>query len=309
MKRFLFVLLIFIQYCSIAFAADQTLNDKTESTNPGSGDYMYLYTTAGTDRKVKLSNAFSHLGATSLTGLTDMGNATVTSGRMLVADGTKFNSVALSGSCSIDSAGVISCSGGSGSGATQLTGLSDVGSATATAGRLLVADGTKFQAVVMSGSCTITNAGVITCPNANGATQLTGLSDVGSATATAGRLLIADGTKYQSVSTTGSFTIQAASSNTNIPIGYKAAYTKTVSTMDCFTDSGTSVALTIKQCCSNYAQSVNCCNILFNSTTCDQDGGTASVVSGASVFTSGNVMRADIGTVTGTVNGLGVTIK
>jgi len=44
----------------------------------------------------------------------------------------------------------------------SLTGLSDVGSATATVGRILVADGTDFESVVMSGDATIDSTGSFT---------------------------------------------------------------------------------------------------------------------------------------------------
>lgn len=142
-----------------------------------------------------------------LTGLSDVGTATVVAGRMLISDGTKFQSVAMSGSCTLASNGAISCPAASG--ATNLTGLADVGSATISAGRLLIADGTKFQTVGMSGSCTITSAGVISCTD-NGATYLTGLADVGSATIAAGTLLIADGTKFQSKSISGDVTVTSA---------------------------------------------------------------------------------------------------
>lgn len=47
----------------------------------------------------------------------------------------------------------------------QLTSLSDIGTSTKTAGNVLIADGTKFQSVAMSGNCTITSAGVTSCSN------------------------------------------------------------------------------------------------------------------------------------------------
>src|SRR5437016_803124 len=139
--------------------------------------------------------------AKTLTGLSDVGSATIAAGRILVADGTKFQSVAMSQHCFITSSGQINCNGLGA--AKALTGLSDVGSATITAGNLLIADGTKYQSVAMSGSCTLTSAGVISCTSSGGATQLTGLSDVGSSTAGAGRLLINDGVKFQSVAMNG----------------------------------------------------------------------------------------------------------
>lgn len=48
-------------------------------------------------------------------------------------------------------------------GASALGDLSDVGTATATAGYLLVGDGSQFQGVALSGSCTLLANGVITC--------------------------------------------------------------------------------------------------------------------------------------------------
>lgn len=208
MKKIL--IFIFLLFSTNVFAADQELDDLTTKSPVVAGDRVYIRSDSGNgDQKVYVSTLLNS-GVGSLTGLADVGSATLTTGNILVADGAKFQSVTMGGSCTITSSGSISCSsGGGGSGASQLTGLSDVGSATATSGRLLVADGTKYQAVAMSGSCTITNAGVITCPNASGATQLTGLSDVGSATATAGRLMIADGTKFQSVAITGDITISS----------------------------------------------------------------------------------------------------
>ena len=144
----------------------------------------------------------------SLTGLSDIGSATITAGRILIADGTNFESTALSGHCTVNASGYVNCNGLTA--AKSLTGLTDVGSATITAGRLLIADGTKYQAVAMSGDCTLDSAGAIDCPTGSGATFLTGLSDVGSATITAGFLLIADGTDYQSVAVSGDVTITSA---------------------------------------------------------------------------------------------------
>lgn len=222
----------------------------------------------------------SGAGATSLTGLSDVGSATITAGRVLIADGTKFQSVGISGSVVLTSAGATTLAAntvgasqitdnsitidemgddsidssnvlnntlttddlGANSVASselasttvtagtflaanitvdgdgrinfaargQLTSLSDVTSSTPTAGNLLVADGTDWNSVAMSGDCTITSAGAIDCPSAVGATSLTGLSDVGSATITAGRILVADGTKFQSAQLTGDCAIDGS---------------------------------------------------------------------------------------------------
>lgn len=52
---------------------------------------------------------------------------------------------------------------GEDAGAQQLDELSDVNSATVTAGRLLVADGTEFESMALQGDCTMNGAGYITC--------------------------------------------------------------------------------------------------------------------------------------------------
>ena len=189
-----------------------------------------------------------------------------------------------------------------------LTGLSDVGSATITAGRILVADGTDFQSVAVSGDCTITSAGLVDCTGNLGATQLTGLTDVGSSTVGAGRLLINDGTKFQSVSTYFEQRISAASSDTNYPLVRGLAYAATANSLKCCIDSGTSALVTIKQCGSNYPVVPGVCNTIFAQTTCDQDCATQTVTTGASALTGGHDIRIDTGTVTGTVNNLTVTI-
>jgi len=81
--------------------------------------------------------------------------------------------------------------------AAALTGLSDVGSATVTGGRLLVADGTDFESVAISGDITITSAGVTTIQDSS--VQFDDTDFINTATATAGRLLVADGTDWESV--------------------------------------------------------------------------------------------------------------
>lgn len=200
--------------------------------------------------------------ASTLTGLSDVGSATITAGRLLIADGTKFQSKAVSGDITITSAGVTAIGTGL-VGPTQiastsvnagtysatsltvdadgritnafssgLTGLSDVGSSTVGAGRLLINDGTKFQSVSMNQHCFIQSNGAINCNGGGWAKTLTGLSDVGSATISAGRMLIADGTKYQSVSLSGDCTISSAGVVTCSIVGSQ------------FSTSGTNIYLT-----------------------------------------------------------------
>jgi len=243
-------------------------------------------------------------GATELTGLTDVGSSTVGAGRILINDGTKFQSISVNGDCFFTSSGRIHCS----SYASQMTGLSDVGSATISSGSLLVSDGTKFQSVALSQHCFIASNGQINCDGLGAAKTLTGLSDIGSATIQAGRLLVSDGTKYQSVATYYTERIAAASSNTNYPVIRQLPYSSTASILQCCIDSGTSALVTIKQCGSEYPVFQGRCNTVFAQTTCDQDCATTAVSAGASALTGGNDIRADVGTVTGTVNNLSITI-
>lgn len=71
------------------------------------------------------------------------GGTTATNGNILVADGNAFNSVTMSGDATINAAGVVSVST-PGVGASNLDDLADVTSSTATAGRILVSDGSAF---------------------------------------------------------------------------------------------------------------------------------------------------------------------
>lgn len=211
-------------------------------------------------------------GVVSLTDLSDVGTATITAGRILVADGTVFQSVAMGGDATLASDGSLSLSANSVSSNElsstgvssntylaanltvdadgrltnaargSLTSLSDVGTATITAGRLLVANGTVFQSVALGGDATLASDGSLSlATNSVAANELsstgvssntylaanitvdsdgrltnaargslTSLSDVGSATITAGRLLIANGTNFQSVAMSGDITITSA---------------------------------------------------------------------------------------------------
>ena len=96
---------------------------------------------------------------------------------------------------STNSDGKVACGSAA---ASSLTDLTDVNTATATAGNLLIADGTDWESVTVGGDATIAKNGIITI-NSN-AIALTDLSDVNTATATSGNLLVADGTDWESVS-------------------------------------------------------------------------------------------------------------
>lgn len=184
-------------------------------------------------------------GATSLTGLSDIGSATETTGNILISDGTKFQSVTVGGDTTMTSAGIVTIGNNKVSTAKltttgvtagtyssaevtvgvdgrvnhaasgSLTGITDVGSATKTSGNILVADGTKFQSVSMSGTCTLSSSGAINCPS-SGATSFTGLSDgPATITYTAGKILVADGTsRYEDVAMSGDASLVSSGSLT-----------------------------------------------------------------------------------------------
>lgn len=163
--------------------------------------------------------------STDLAGLTDVNTSTAIAGRLLISDGTDWESSALNGDASLNGAGFITIStightlnvGGSGTStfsgpivATSFNGLA-INSATATAGRMLIADGTDFESMAIQGDCTMNGAGFITCAGAGGGvTTLAGLTDVNTSTASAGNFLVADGTDFESVTLAGDATLNGA---------------------------------------------------------------------------------------------------
>lgn len=152
-------------------------------------------------------------GSVALSEVSGIGGATATIGKILIADGLNFNSVAMSGGATIDAAGVITVSG---SGATQLSGLTDVGGTTKTNGNILVADSLKFNSVAMSGDVTLTAGGLATIPT--GSVAFSEVAGVGGTTATIGNILVADGLSFNTVAVSGDATINAAGLLT-IPTG------------------------------------------------------------------------------------------
>jgi hypothetical protein len=178
-------------------------------------------------------------GSSSLLDLTDVASATVTAGRMLVADGTDWDSVAVTGDITIDGAGVTAVVANS----IALSDLSDVNTTTATGGKILVADGTDFESVTVTGDITFPASGVVVIGDdkvlermlkavdtpadeesltyetttgdfewqaAGAASALIDLTDVNTATATGGRILIADGTDWESMAVYGDVQMSAA---------------------------------------------------------------------------------------------------
>lgn len=103
-----------------------------------------------------------------------------------------------------------------GGAAISLTGLSDVSSSTKTAGNILVANGTNFASVSVSGAATLSSAGVVTTKD------------------------------------TKCINIDPASTTTDW-IMWKAPANITVTGVDCIVDASTSVVLTPNECNSNGA--------------------------------------------------------
>lgn len=167
MKKII-ALIILLLISSPAYATDRKVSAMTYKATPAANDSVYVVDNSGT-RASKQSSvaALLNSGAMSLTGLSDVTSTPRTAGNILVANGTNWVSVTMSGDATLAADGAISVVGGTG-GASSLTGLSDVGSAIVTSGYVLVADGTKYQTVPMSGDATIL---------ASGATSVTGGSD------------------------------------------------------------------------------------------------------------------------------------
>ncbi len=168
------------------------------------------------------AGSFTFKGAaTAMTGLSDINTATPTSGNLLIADGTDWESVNTSGDIDITYAGVTSIAAS----AVGTAELADINSATATTGKLLVGTGTKFDSISINeltedsgftsgdfipfwdtGSSTMDKVDYDDLPSGSGASDLDGLSDVNSATATSGRILMANGSEFHSIGIKGDLT-------------------------------------------------------------------------------------------------------
>ncbi len=143
---------------------DQDAMDDDSATKPASQQSIKAYVDAQT--------------VTSLTDLSDVNSATDTSGNILVADGSGFESVSISGDVTIDATGAVTIQTGavgtdeiatdgvdSDEIATDAVGIDEIsfiGSSTATVGRILASDGTDFESVVVSGDVTLDSTGKAT---------------------------------------------------------------------------------------------------------------------------------------------------
>ena len=143
--------------------------------------------------------------AGSLTNLSDVNTATATAGNFLLADGTDFESVALSGDATIAATGALTIADNSVDG-------TDISIASEAAGDVTYFNGTDWIRLAKgtAGQRLVMNTGA-TAPEWQSATagSLTNLSDVNTATATAGNFLLADGTDFESVALSGDATIAA----------------------------------------------------------------------------------------------------
>jgi hypothetical protein len=153
------------------------------AANPdGDNDFVLIYDASATSYK---KIAAKYLGSNSLSELDNVGTDTATSGNMMVADGTDWESVAMSGDVTISSAGVATI-GSDKVAATEL----GVTAGTATASKALVVDANK-DINLGTGDVTATNftGSIVTASQGNITTlgTLTGLTVGGDAT-------IADGT-------------------------------------------------------------------------------------------------------------------
>jgi len=173
-------------------------------------------------------------GASSLTGLSDVSSATATAGRLLVADGTDWESMAISGDITIDSTGAVTIiSGGGGETLAETLAIgADANDVDITsAGRITGVDIDIYNEMGTDGKNIISADGTVEflidgedLTLASGANQIlvntnTGVSlvDFGSMNIgigkmlygvnTAGNVLVADGVDYESVGISGDVTI------------------------------------------------------------------------------------------------------
>ena len=166
--------------------ATQKFSDLTTTTTPNSAS-VFAIAFNGSSLGVTLSNIAANLPATTATSLTTSGNATIggdltitgddlfmntnTSGAALIADGTNFNPVVISGDLTISTSGVAAIGSGviinadvNASAAIAFSKMANL-----TASRLLVSDGNGDVSV---SAVTSTEAGYLDTVSSNIQTQL-----------------------------------------------------------------------------------------------------------------------------------------
>ncbi len=190
-------------------------------SNPGKGS-AYYDSTLDKIRCSENGGAYEDCvggsgGASYLTGLSDVSSATATSGSVLVANGTTFDSISVGTNNQVIVADSSKTHGIKW--ANQASGFADP---MTTRGDVIIRDASNATArlgVGTNGQALVSDGTDISWGTAGGgATYLTGLSDVNSATVTAGYLLVADGTDFESVTLSGEVTLKGDGTATVGPI-------------------------------------------------------------------------------------------
>lgn len=184
----------------------------------------------------------------------------------------------------------------------------DITMTTNTSGAVLVADGTNFNPVVMGGDASIGTDGAVVVANdshTHGTSTISGIDVSDDTNLAAGRSLTLSGDSVEldaeAYTDFKSMTIETPTDADNI-FFFEAPIALTVTRVTGIVEAATSAVLTVQECDS---AGDNCSTV--EAVTADIDGTISTSIDNASID-AGDMVRVDVGTVTGTVGQAHLTL-